>query len=79
MAVWAQSEQGFTLNVTRVYCSAVCIFHRRGLPELALQAVEALRARNAEVPPFGCQWHGAKCLMAKSSFPMSWPMSLAGS
>ncbi|CAJ1344364.1 unnamed protein product [Effrenium voratum] len=49
MAVWA-SEQGFTLNVTRVYCSAVCIFHRRGLPELALQAVEALRARNAEVP-----------------------------
>ncbi|CAJ1406001.1 unnamed protein product [Effrenium voratum] len=50
MAVWAQSEQGFTLNVTRVYCSAVCIFHRRGLPELALQAVEALRARNAEVP-----------------------------
>ncbi len=35
------------------YCSVVCIFHRRGMPEPALQAIQELRARRMEVPHHG--------------------------
>lgn len=49
---WAQQSLQ-ALNVARVYCSVVCIFHRRGLTELCLRTLKLAGAKNLEVPKLG--------------------------